>query len=373
MAQAPKGPPTRHTAFIHARGGRQQLFQLKSPSQIKYSRERDDQSKASVTIEPTGRDKQLLDLLSIEPLVHELYIFRNKRLAWCGPVSLPTSRNAFGQFEVSAKDITMYLDRTAPHQAYNNAYPNVDYVVSRLQKMLLTELARKEAIGYNLIDHLHFYIQSGDARTSTKTAAYAMSLLDHLEDLAAKSGIDYTVYGRELHIWDTSRPAMGRVPTLGRNDFLDEPVVKKYGSELATSVIATDGQGGFGISGRTDPYYGEVELIVQAYDQDNDTKKPTVAELQAQSKLSLKGRQTVPISLSVPSNSSVSPNSLFTPELMVPGVYVPLRLEIGAGRTLTQMQKLQSVTITDDGRGEQVQISLYPIAQSDDSEAMSED
>lgn len=354
------GPPTKHQAFIYDRGGNERLFRVKHPTQIQYDRRRDDQSKASVQISASGRRAQAVDLESIEPGRHELVIFREGKLAWVGPMNLPTFEN--GTCSLSANDITMYLDRTAPHAGYDNRAAKTDYVVNRLQKMFTAELARKEALGYNLLEHIHYYVQSGDAKTTTNTAAYALTLFDHLDELAARSGIDYTVVGRELHIWDTSRGAMGQTPVVGREDFLSEPTVKKHGAELATRVIATDGQGGFGIAGGTDPYYGEWEIVVQAYDEQTDTSKPTAQELQSQANLSLKGRNPTPMQLAIPQGSGLSPKSKITPDLLVPGVYVPLRLRMPSGRFVTQMQKLQQMQVTDSADGEKVTVSLYPAA-----------
>lgn len=351
----------RHTAFIYDKGGKDRLFQIHNPAEIVYSRIRDDQSSATIRVLPVDRDRQLAELETIEPGRHELHIFWGNRLAWCGPVNLPQNQNVYGLWEMDALDITRYLDRTAMESAYNNAYPNVDYVVRRVEKILTTELARKEA-DWNLMDHMHFYVQDGDAQTTAKTYRYQSSVMDHLDDLAARSGIDYTVIGRELHVWDTSRAAVGQTEIAGREDFLSEPTIKKYGAELATRVIATDGQGGFGISGGVDPYYGEWDIVTQAYDAETDSVKPTPAQLRSQAQLSLKGRNPTPVAVSVPEGSSLNEKShLFNIDVLVPGVWIPLRLIVN-GRPLTRMQKLQQMQVTDNANGVAITVSLYPAA-----------
>lgn len=350
-----------HTAFIYDKGGRTPLFQIHNVTEVSYGRVRDDMSQASIRVAAAERDRQLANLSSIEPGRHELHIFRQKSLAWCGPVNLPDSANEYDQFELSANDISFYLDRMSLESGYDNSASKVDYVVNRLMKILTTEITNQGVeADWNLLGHLHFYVQDGDARTTSRTFPHQSTIFDHLDDLAAKSGIDYTVVGRELHIWDTSRPAVGKLPTVGREDFLAEPRRKKYGTELATRVIATDGEGGFGIAGGRDAYYGKWDIVVQAYDADTDAAKPTQTELNSQATLSLKGRNPTPLMLSVPANSGVNPKSpLYNLDYLVPGAYVPLRLANG-DQQIMRMQKLQEVNVTDNADGEVIQVSLYP-------------
>jgi hypothetical protein len=363
---------TNHTAFIYDRGGRVRLFQIHNVLEVTYNRIRDDQSQATIKVAAEQRDRQLANLNDVEPGRHELYIFRGKSLAWCGPVTLVDSANEYDQWELTAADITKYLDRVSMEQAYDNSSTKTDYVVNRVQKIISTELAAQGVdADWDILGHTHFYVQAGDAKTTARTFKHQSTIFDHLDDLAAKSGIDYTVIGRELHVWDTSRAALGQFPTVGRNDFLAEPRRKKYGTELATRVIATDGQGGFGIAGGRDPYYGKWDIVVQAYDADTDTQKPTQTELNSQAVRSLKGRNPTPLMLSVPANTGVNPKSpLYDLDRLVPGAYVPLRLSNGEQNYL-RMQKLQEVSVTDNSAGEVLQVSLYPAAGfgSDDQNA----
>lgn len=357
---------SRHNAWIYERGGRKRLFEIKNPAEIVYSRQRDDTSTATVKVQPSAYDAQIDDLDGIEPGKHELHIFRNdtRRLAWCGPVNIPESQNVYGLWELSANDVSFYLDRLAMESGYDNSAAKVDYVVTRIANIIRKELAAQGMDDeWDLISHLHAYVQTGDARTTARTYRYQSTVFDHLDDLAARSGIDYTVIGREIHIWDTSRPALGQGPVITRADFTSEPTKKKYGSELATRVIATDGQGGFGVAGGRDPYYGKFDIVVQAYDAETDSAKPTAAELRSQAILSLKGRNPTPMQLTVPENTSVDPSSpLYDLDLLVPGTYFPLQLQSGRSTPVHRMQKLQSVQVTDNAEGETIAISLYPAA-----------
>lgn len=369
----------RHEAWIYDQGGQTKLFRIQSPSEIQYSRVRDDTSTASFKVQPEDRDRQLEELASIEPGRHELHIFRTRdafgqplrrsRLAWCGPVNLPDSKNVYDEFECSANDVSFYWDRTAMENVYDNRSTKVDFVVNRIRDILTTELVRKEE-RWRLLEHLHFYVQEGDARTTALTKRFSATCFDHIDDLAARSGIDYTVVGREQHFWDTSRASMGTGPTISEKDFLTPPSIKKYGSELATRVIATDGDGGYGISGGTDPYYGEWDIVNQAYDAETDKAKPTAAELSSQAGIGQKGRNPTPMQLTVPENSSVDPKSpLYDLDILVPGIYLPMRLQSASGRPVSRMQKLQRVNVVENSGGEKIQVSLYPASGygSDDS------
>lgn len=346
-----------HSAYLYDRGGTRMLAKFTGVSELTYNRTRDAMSTASITIPLKDALGQLQMIRGIEPGRHELRIFRGQDPAWEGPINIPEI--SFDQVTITANDICFYWDRTAMRQAWSNAGSKADFVVNRVVRIMQAEGARKEALGYNLLGGITPFVQSGDARTASETAAYQSSVFDHFDQLAAKNGIDYTVVNRNLYLWDTSRAALGKALPVSRSDFSSEPTQKKYGTELATTVIATDGQGGFAIAGGTDPYYGEWELLAQAYDEETDSALPTAAELASQAALSLSGRNPTPLELSVPEGTTLLPSAKLQWRDLVPGIWVPLQFDQD-GYVATRMQKLQTVTVKEDSKGETIAISLYP-------------
>jgi hypothetical protein len=354
-----------HTVAIYDRGGKTELFRLKDLSEVKWGRDRDAMSTASVKINLDSQLKQKENLDRIDPGRHEMVIFREDEREWEGPINLPQFQRS--QCTIGANDTLQYWNRTVLHAAYSSVYPNTEKVVARIGRMARAELARKEALGYNLLSFLNLYVDADDASTSTSTKAFQMYLFTHLDTLAAKSGIDYTVVGRAVHIWDTSKMKMGRTPVVTENDFLSDARVALYGSELATSTTVTDGSGVFATAGKIHPYYGEWELLSNPYtDEEKDAEPPTVKEMAAQATRNLKGRNPVPMEVSIPDNSSINPSGALKVQNLIPGIYVPLSVSLGI-KSVTQMQKLQSMRVTETAGGEDVQVSLYPASSSDDA------
>lgn len=359
------------------RGGRTRIGEFKSPTSISYNRIRDDQSIATVKIDGSDvrRNQVLLDELSVGR--HEICIYRGTERVWEGPITLATWKR--DSVEVSAKDITHYLNRTVMKQSYSNAYPNITYCVDRIAGILANEIGTKESLTppINVLPYVHTYVQAGDARTTRVTLAGTSTVWQHLDDLAAKAGIDYVVIGRALHIWDTSRPALGSIRTVTENDFQGETYISAYGMELATQAFVSDGQGHFGSAGGVDDYYGEVDLLATAYDENGNSVLDDqqngvevtvdVEELTEQAQRNLKGRNPVPYALHVPDGSAFRLDRGIGLDVLIPGVYVPVSATL-AGRTLNQTMKLKEVKVLQDASGEQVTITLTP-ASNTDSEA----
>jgi hypothetical protein len=347
-----------HSAYISLRGGLDLQFPLLDFSYVQWGRERDAISGATIRIPISTALAQQADLDSIDPGLHELIIFRGENRVWEGPVNLP--QYTAKEVEITALDTCQYWNRTAMRAGYDSSYPRTEKVVSRIARIMMAEGSRKEALGYNLLSHIHTYVDDDDASTTTKTEPMEMVVFAHLDSLAARSGIDYTVVGRELHLWDTSKSKMGQTSALTDSDFVSPVTISLYGAELATRSYVTDGQGNWQVSGpEVDPKYGEWEQIQNAYDEEEGGPLPTAAELLSQAKRNQSGRNPTPVHIRVPENSTVNPGGLLTIDDLVPGKYMPLSSTLGV-KKVSQMQKLQSATVTETEKGETIQISLYP-------------
>lgn len=359
-----------HTAYVMDRGGTRRIFQVKNFQYVEWNRVRDAISDATVYLSPESAVRQAEELARIEPGRHELCLFRGQERVWEGPITLTTDEPE--RFTIDAKDVMHYLNRTAIQKGYSSAYipgvrTNGDYVIDRIMNIVNTEFAEMETFDppYNVLPWVVPHQTLTDARTTTVTLPYQMYVFQHIDKLAARSGIDYTVVGRAIHFWDTSKEAMGRTRVVTQNDFLGAVKVSAYGMETATRAIVTDGQGQFATAGGNDVYYGRIDHLADAYDEDEGGPIPTLAELQAQAYRNLWGRNPTPIIVRVPDNSTLDPSSDLSVDQLVPGVYMPLLAKTNV-RELSQMQKLSGVKVTETPKGEQIQITLYPTTQPDE-------
>lgn len=347
-----------HSALIYDRGGFTRIGELTEIVSVQWQRVRDDISFADVTVNAPG--PECVDLLrKIEPGRHEMVIFRGTQRVWEGPVTLLVDQG--GQVEIQARDVMHYAYRAIMRSAYSNAYPNIDTTVQRAERILRTELVRRELLEdppINVLPHLLTVKTADDAKTSRVTTPYQKTVFDDIDSLAAYSGLDYTVIGRSIVLFDR-HVAIGRTPVVTQADFLGDVRISVYGMELATYAAVTGGNGAFGVAGGPDPYYGLWEILDSAYDEDEGGQMPSQGELESQARRNLTGRNPTPLQVRIPENSSLNPNGVLTIDHLVPGVQVPLRADLTI-RSVSQNQKLSKVTVRETAAGETITITLLP-------------
>lgn len=352
-----------HHIIIADRGGKRRLKEIIDLTQVRWNRIRDDSSDSQIDLNGRSCSAQSDFLSEIEPGRHEAVIYRGDERVWEGPITR-TSYTRSGM-SIFARDITHYLYKTAMRAGYSNANPNIVPVTTRIEGIIRAEVARKEALGYNILDHLDVRHFVNEALSSAVTKPYETTVWEHLDSLAARSGIDYTVVGRSLVIWDTSNP-IGQTRMATENDFLGELEVNAYGMDLVTHAVVTDGMGNWGEAGGNDPYYGEVETVYTAYDETSGETPPTSAELESQAARNLAGMNPTPVLVRIPDGSTLNPKGVLNLSDLVPGVYIPLQATLPA-RTFSQMQKLSKMEVTETAAGETINVTLTPASASDDT------
>jgi hypothetical protein len=328
----------KHSAYVYDRGGTRKMRQLLPLQMVRWDRTRDTISGATVVV--ANPDPQCQKLLaSIRAGRHELVIYRGGERVWEGPITLPTYTGP--KVTIKASDVWQYVYRTIDRKGTNNAYPHVGSAVVRCQTMLTRELARKERLGYNLVGYINAIQSNADVKTSKRTMPYQNTVWEDIDALAADGGIDYTALGRSLMVWDTHTP-IGRGPDLTDVDIIGDVIVSEYGSDLATYLAVTDGQGRWAAYSNTvdksgaDPYWGEWEILNTAYQYDPDdpeAAEPTLAELKQQAQRNASHRLPTPVVVRIADSSQVNPASvdkLFSS--LVPGVWFSLRSHHGAKR-----------------------------------------
>lgn len=356
-----------HRVFVYDRGGTNRLFEVSPVSRVHWERRRDDISVGRVTIlDPSVACQK--QMLRVAPHRHELVIFRGDQRVWEGPITLMGWHR--DRIEVEAKDVLYYAYRTAMRSGYDNSYPNVDTVINRAVDVL-GELSRKEALDppINVLPHVTTLTTPTDARTSKVTIPFQTTVFQEIDALAWRSGLDYTVIGRRIMLFDR-HTAFSQTPQVTETDFLAEIIVTQYGSEHATWAASTSASGNVGIAfavgapGGVDPFYGEWEIVDSAYDNDG-TAEPTEEALEDQADRNLYGRNPVPLHVRVPDNSRLNPQGVLNLEHLVPGIRVPLRATL-LTLEVSQMQKLDRVVVDEDGEsGESIAVTLFPAEVSD--------
>jgi hypothetical protein len=352
-----------HTVYIFDRGGTVRVAQLLDVSQVRWTRDRDAVSEAVVRIQGDACSEQAEKLAAIEPKRSEMVIFRGKDRVWEGPVWRVGWHADY--VEIAAHDIMAYIMATPLSIPWDNRYPNPTEVTTRIHNILNYELERWETIDppANILPHLSFHHFPNEARTSAYTAPFEMTVGEHIQAFGRTGGIDWTVVGRSLHVWDVSR-SLGKTRTLTEADFFSEVVITAYGADMAAEVYVVGKDDTYGHASAPSPYYGPWTMILTPYNEEG-SEEPTQEELDSQALRNLNGRMPVPVEVRIPDNSGIRLNETLTIHDMVPGVQVPLLATLNT-RRMSQLQKIDLVTVTETPTGETVQVTLTPATKPDE-------
>jgi len=371
----------RHTATIFDRGGTKRIGPLLDISSIMWGRNRDAMSEATVRIEGDACDEQSGFISSLRSHRHEMVIYRGQDRVWEGPIHRISSFPSYT--EIVAHDVMDYLLHTPMTQEYDNRPPLQGPVSTRIETIIGYELVHDRTqvpVGevtpvtvpgwenldppVNILPYLDIHHWPNEAESTSYTKPFEMTVGEHLENLAAQSGIDYTTVGRAIHIWDVSR-SLGRIEQLSEANFFAEVIVTEYGSDhtQAEYVIGQDGIYGSALNTANLDYYGPWTSITTAFNEEGTTA-PAEPELHSQAIRNLVGRSPVPIEVRVPDSSGLVLSDTLTINGLVPGVQVPLRARLNA-KPLAQMQKIDSVKVTETASGETIQITLTPTTRAD--------
>lgn len=375
-----------HTAVIFDRGGMRRIDQLLDLSRVKWERDRDGVSEASVWIEADSCAKQADLIRSLRTHRHELVIYRGAQRVWEGPLHRIGDNGR--RVEIVAKDVLAYLFAQPLTQKWSSAYPNVQTVTGRIGEIIEWELTHGRTQHYfdeetdtwvpvsvpaweaidppvNIVDHLDIRHFPNEAETAAITYPYEMTVGEHLQGLARQQGIDFTAVGRRIVVWDVSR-YLGRLQTMTEANFNANVVVSEYGADHAQAayVIGDEGTWGQAINPENLDYYGPWTTIYTPYNE-NGTAAPSQAALNSQAMRNLAGRSPAPIEVRIPDNSTIILSDAVGINDLVPGVQIPLLATLNA-RSMDQMQKIDHVTVTEaGGQAETIQVTLTPATRPD--------
>jgi hypothetical protein len=366
-----------YRVFVYQQGGQIRLGELEPLDHMTFTRVRDDISSCNAFTSGYSTDCGAF-YSTLRCWMHELVVFRDGVRVWEGPIT----RIGFTatSVEIEAKDVMAYAYRRILRQGYNDAYrlvqlgtggkPN-EYLgllsaVKRASMLITQGLAPYDP---NVLPYLTTIEYPDDALESRVVADWSRSVWEEVDDLAATAGIDYTTVGRRIIIWDTHR-AIGRLPEMRDGDFSDSPIVTEYGMQLATFLGVTNGSGVVGtteVAAKTKPY-GPIEMLASSYSdsaaasgevQTPEALAKMVAALTDQAKRNISGRWPAPLIVRIPDNTTLSPEANVGFQQLIPGVWLPLR-SVNTPRQVVQWQKLDSVGVEYDEKGEKVHVVLSP-------------
>jgi hypothetical protein len=355
-------------AFLAVKGGERLLGELTPATSITYGRARDDISRCNVVMPVDCDTGAVCDLAAVaRTWQNEIVVFRDSeqgmQRVWEGPVT----RIAYEEdhVEVEAQDVMVWPYRRIMRQGYNDSYPNLQTVTYRAARLIINALAPDDP---NILRFLTVMSFEDDAQESRVRADWQSSAWEEVDDMAANAGLDYTVVGRRIILWDTHRP-LGRLPLMRSRDFSSAPVLTEYGMSLATEYGVTNNAGVFAAAHRDDAPYGPVELLVSQFGEAAAASDKTLTKearqklrdtLKTQAQRGIAPRYPAPMQVRVPDNSTLRPDTPVPFQYLVPGIWIPLQAEHTC-RTFSQWQKLDSVTVTQTPEsGEQIAVVMSP-------------
>ncbi|MEU0059077.1 hypothetical protein [Streptomyces sp. NPDC006334] len=326
-----------HQAFIVDRDGAV-VTNADVLTEVEWTRILDDTSTAHVVIEPDGDCCAALG--RVRTWRHKLVISRDGQTVWEGPIIQAEWR--YGQFEIFASDVTVWLDRRVPHESIT--FGNAD--LADIANWLIEDGFAPDDPGHEVLIVGRAGVEGG--REYTEDIGQTG---DHLRDLA-DTGLDYTAVGSTIILMPEDWSAS--VGTLTDADLPEGLVVAEDGSQLATRVIVHGGENSSvkGVSGGSDPYYGLLERSLE------ETSVKTNASAVAAARSRRAANYPVPVFLAS-DRVTLSPEAPVDVAKLVPGWCVDVATTATC-RPLTQRLKIAGVQVSEDGEGESVQVTLAP-------------
>jgi hypothetical protein len=354
--------------YLYDRGGLVQRGEIGPITTMQWTRQRDEMGNCTFTTNGFGADCGRL-LSSMHTWINEIVVYRDHDRVFEGPVT--NISDSPDGFSVEAKDVIGYLYRRIARQGYNDAFRLINgveeglmTVVDRAALIAADALVRDDP---NVLPYLTALSYPDDAREARSMPDYTKYAYAEIDDMAANAGLDYSVIGRRIIFNDTHR-AIGKLPELRSEHFASPPVISEYGMSLADYYAVTNGAGLWGAAEHPDSPYRGVEILVSSFSEVGAAEGETMTKeqqeavrqtLTEQAKRGIASRYPAPYIVRVPDNTQLTPETPVTINQLVPGVWIPLRAK-GTVVEISQWQKLDSVTVTEDKTGEKVTVTMSP-------------
>jgi hypothetical protein len=330
----------RHRAFIYNKGGQVMRGELTDIQRVRWQRLRDDISQASIRIGPTQCCEVLV---STHVVQHELHIWRDDELVWCGIIT----RLEFETegVDIVAEDMLWVPKRRALSVGHNYQYPpagNGPFPALEFMDDLMREMTFfMPGDPWNMLNYLHPISGPEDPLIAPQNNAWASTCWELFDKAAEDYGMDYTVVARDIYYFDVHL-AWSVLPRLEEAHIAEGMRIVEYGNEFATRYVHTNNSGfaGLGIAPSPFPeYYGEhIDVIGGPSEQsaratDGTTlepEAPTWEELVKWQETAMKHiLELVPpkTSIIVPSGSTLMPDCPWEINELIPGSWFEVNTE----------------------------------------------
>jgi hypothetical protein len=351
----------RHQVFIADRGAREKdiIEEITGLTQVRWQRLRDGVSEAQINMRFKGTSCESLLTQPRMAMRYEVIIKRDGKRVWEGPID---RRNlSGGAAALFCRDVLLFAQRTPCLSKWSSAFADggPHYVTDRTMRIMRGEMAIWAPWDINFLEHIIVKQNAKTAKTTRVTLPGSQYVWDDMEELAARSGMDYTVANRSLYLFDT-HDFLGVGRRLSDEDFLADLEVVEYGLEMATRSVVNDGQGHFASKGITgDVFYGPFGLLAAAYATNVSAERIPQSELLEQATRNIRSRYPAPIVLRVPENAQVRPSTVdeLIDDYLIPGTAFPVYSK-SSGLEVQQVQKLDRVDFLETEQGEQVTCAL---------------
>lgn len=164
--------------------------------------------------------------------------------------------------------------------------------------------------------------------------------------------IEAPVLGRPFFTGSTEPVGQFRYFWLGEPN--DSPSIEQASGDGSTE----EDPFAVGSAGGPDDYYGVWTHITTSQNEEG-TSDPSQDELNSQAARNLLGRNPVPVEIRVPTGGGIKPSFDLTVADLVPGVEVPVLATLNL-RRVSQLQRIDRVTVTEDSQREEVGVKLVP-------------
>ena len=384
------GCASAYTAHIHywdrAHNELRYYTHLSGLMEVTWERVLDDFSECRIRFRPMrgddccGKLKPIFDssgeLLEpgIWPWAHELSLFRDGELVWQGPIfsidELVMPDETTASIQITARDFLGWLDRRAVH---SNIFITTRTDLSYIAEAIIRDAFQPDDPG--VLEHL---VIQPSGRYGTHSVRYDEARSGDELRTVARGGLDFTSIGRKIIVKGPSYdPAAGLgTITLRAKDFLSGIEVRVVGAEAATVGIAvgaapTSSDPNIPIEnippakaryGALDPFFGLIENWTRSETVTNEEFLLWVA------KQKIAEGNPPPHTLSIPSDSGLSPNAPVSIHHLVPSTYFTVSVT-GTCRQLSQYMRLSHVRGTwTTNEPEQIGVTFIPYHTVEDEE-----
>jgi len=334
--------------LLMTRGGGAVIAEL-NPISGNFTRELDGTSSLAMEGLVSGRlgDVCCDGWEDVDPWATEVIVYRDGRDAWCGPVTDVLFE--YGSIRVEADDLTSWWDRRLV-----GAFSLEGVDLSTIF-MTIHDSAMSPDPSPNIQIDLDPSGLFGSRSVLTSEFVYAADLIDEL----AKTGLDYTAFGRTIIVRGIEVDTAPLL-TLLDDDWTAPPSIRKRGNEQAT-VVVVKGNGVQSIVTASAQYLSYYGILVRTFTEDTIVDQAS-CDRAAQTRLDI---LKDPLYIETPVGARLKTTAGVRLDQLIPGTRVRVDTQASCYKVVADF-RLQKVDVNFDGS---VSIDLQPLGTIESTES----